>query len=110
MTFVTRNLVQTITYWAVGVPDGFGGETFTAPVSLKGRWEDRSDLFIDVSGNESHSEAVVYVDTDVEIGGYLLNDSSTASDPTVISGAREIRSFRKIPSLNAKIFERKVWL
>lgn len=111
MSYITRNLRQIVTYWSPGVPDGFGGITFGAPIQIKGRWEDRTDLFIDPQGKEVRSAARVYVVQDVALRGYLFLGTSTAADPTVESvGALEIRDFRRTPNLLATEFERRVLL
>ena len=108
--YLTRNLRQTITYWAPSTPDGYGGYSYGSPQWLIGRWEDRIEDFIDQNGRELTSRAVVYLDRDVEMGGYLFLGKSSATNPQTLSDAREIRDFRKIPSLRNRINERKVRL
>ena len=110
MSYITRNLRQTITYWSPSTPDGFGGKSFGSPTTLNGRWEDKVVEFVDPEGRESVSQAIVYTDTDVSLGGFLYNGTSTASDPNSVDGAREIRNFSKTPNLKANQFERKVIL
>ena len=113
--YITKNFKQTIVYWGNPQPDGFGGFSFDDPVEIKGRWEDRQELFIDAQGNEIRSQAVVYLAQDVDLGGYLylgdLDDfSSSAPEPTDSTKAKEIRALRKIPNLKCTAFLRKVWL
>jgi hypothetical protein len=110
MSYLERNLKQDLVYWAPGTPDGFGGKTFITPVAILGRWEDRTNLFIDSNGNESRSSSRVYLKQDVVLEGYLFLGTSTASDPLTVAGAKEIRDFRKIPDLAATSFERRVLL
>lgn len=110
MTYITRNLRQTVTYWSPGGNDGFGGVSYGTPVNIKGRWQDVAELFIDASGNEVVSKAKVWIDTDVVNKGYLYLGESTAADPETVSDAREIRQFGKIPNLRATEFERLVRL
>jgi len=110
MSYLTRNLRQAATYWSPGTPDGFGGTSYGSPTPMKVRWEERGELFLDSAGQESVSHSIVYTRIDVEIGGYLFLGSSTATDPTGVSGALEIRMFRKIPSLRALKFERRATL
>ncbi len=111
MSYITRNLLQNVTYWSRGAPDGFGGFAFSSPVTIKGRWEQRTDLFKDPQGNEQRSSARVYVDTDVELGGYIFLGISAATNPTAEAvGAREILDFRKTPNLRATQHERRVLL
>lgn len=114
-TMFTHNLKQTAVYWGDPKNDGFGGRTFDAPVEISVRWEETSELFIDASGQEARSRAVVYVAQDVDIGGYLylasLDDLSSALEgPMQIEKAYEIRGFAKIPSIKADKFMRKAWL
>ena len=110
MSYVTRNLKQNITYWSPGVPDGYGGKTWGTPTTIKGRWEDRTEFIIDSQGRQIASLAVVFLVSDVELEGYLYNGTSTESDPTTVSGAREIRSFSKIPTLRFNAYERRAYL
>ena len=110
MTFINELLKQTVTYWAPSSMSGWGGETFASPVAIDGRWEDKQELFIDSKGQEVRSNAVVYVDQDVDLGGFLYLGTSTASDPTTVDGAREIRAFQKSPNIKATEFIHKAWL
>lgn len=110
MSFLTRNLRQTATYWPPSTPDGFGGKSFGTRQSVKCRWEDKAEKFVDTSGEEVVSEAIVYLAVDVVQKGWLFLGTSGSTDPTTVSGAHEIRAFRKSPSLKATLFERKVWI
>lgn len=103
-------LNQSITYWAKQAPDGFGGYSWTAPTTFLGRWETRTELFIDPDGNEKRSRARVFVPQDVEIGGYVYLGTSAAADPLSVSGAYEIREFRKTPSVDGTVYERHALL
>lgn len=116
MSFLTDNLLQTAVYWGNPTPDGYGSFTFDTPIEISVRWEDRTELFIDRTGTESKSLAVVYLGQDVNIGGWLFLgelsdiDSGLTDTPHLVPNAREIRAFRKTPSLDIEIFERKAWL
>lgn len=110
MSWLNRGLNDDVTYWAPGTPDGYGGYAYAAPVKLKGRWEDRQDLFLDDRGEERKAEGVVYVDRDVETEGYLFLGKSSATDPTTVAGAREVRQYRKLRSLTGRTTVRKAWL
>ena len=116
MSFLTENLNQTVVYWGSPTPDGYGGFTFASPIELFARWEDKTELFINNTGQESKSLAVVFVSQDVEIAGWLFLgeisdiDSGLSDMPYKIDGARQIRGFKKIPNLDITEFERKVWL
>lgn len=108
--FIEHRLIDTITYWGFPVPNEFGGGTFPVPVTFRGRWVDQQDLFIDAQGREVRSNAVVFCSRDVAIGGYLFHGTSAESDPTTVSGAREIRAFRKVSSLDVTTYVRKAFL
>lgn len=92
-------LVEDITYWERGIPDGFGGRAWTVPENLKGRWQDDNELFVDTQGQQALSRARVYLNTDVIIGGYLFRGVSVASDPTKVTDAFEIKQYRNSPPL-----------
>ncbi len=113
MSFLTKNLNQIITYWArSGTKDAYGNPDWSAPVLLNGRWEDVNDLFVDADGNEVLSNAKVWLDTDIAVGGYLMNREfeSGETDPSVTMGAKRIRKFSKIPNLRATAFERSCFV
>jgi hypothetical protein len=114
MSYLTRNLNQTAVYWGSPTPDGWGGTTFDSPVEMDCRWEEKQELFVDASGEQVLSHAVVYLSQDVDIGGYLylgdMNDLDSTPVPSENSDAYEIRSFRKTPNLKATVYERKAWL
>jgi len=106
-------LNQDITYWPPGTPDGFGGTDYGTPTLLQGRWEGQNELFVDAEGNEVRSQAIIYLDQDVKLSGYLAkgeHTDSTDNDPTTISGAKEIRSVKETPSVDATQTVYKVWL
>jgi len=107
---LSKFYTSTVTYWGPGTPDGYGGTTWPDPVTIKARWEGRNELFVDAEGKEVRSQSVVYPDQEVELGGYLYHGESTASDPTTVDGALEIRAVRKVPNLQGTQETIKVWL
>jgi hypothetical protein len=116
MSWLTKRHNQKIVYWGSPVPDGVGGYTFADPIEVNGRWEDAQKLFRDASGNEVVSDSIVYLGQDVVNKGWLwlgeiadLN-SSDQDNPELLSGAKEIRSFSKIPNLKADDYERMAFL
>lgn len=109
MSATLRNLREDITYW-VATPSTYGGFVFSTPTTLKGRWEEKAMLFRDSTGDEVTSEAVVYLDTDVNVGDFLFHGSSAAADPTTVQGTKQIRQFSKIPDLRHVDYERKAFL
>lgn len=102
---------QIITYWSEDVIDGFGNRTFKAPVILQGRWEERTDLEIAFEGEVKPSKAVVYLQSDIVLGGFLaLGDQTATADPNSLDAAFIIKSFTKMPSVDATEFIRKAML
>lgn len=99
----SRFMPQVGTYWPPAFNDGFGRLQFSAPVAVHCRWEDKAVKFVTAQGQEAVSDAVVYVDRKVAIGGWLcLGDKTvtgTNADPRSVAGAREIRQVHSSPSL-----------
>lgn len=93
-----RNLKQQATHW-VATADGFGGFNYSTPVELKCRWEKRFETFRDSQGEETTSNALVYLSADVEIGDYIFEGVSTVADPTTLVEARRVRQFNKLTDL-----------
>lgn len=106
-----RKLNDTATTWSV-TSDGFGGFTFGSPVTIRCRWEDKSELFRDPTGDEVVSNAVVFLESDVVVGDYLYHGTSTEADPVAAHGslAQRIKQFNKIPDLRSVEQLRKAFL
>ena len=110
MTFLTNNLRQTVTHWERNAVDSSFDPSFATPVTLDGRWEDRTIKFIGRGGGELDSKAVVYLGSDVAIGDYLFKGTSTTADPTTVTDAHEVMDFRSIPSVKNTSIERRAIL
>lgn len=93
-----RNMKQAATYWAPGAPDGFGGVVFAAPIILMCRWQETAELFRDKEAREQMSSAVVYVDSAVQLQGYLALGEFTDASPHGIG--LEIR--QRVVSVNLR--------
>lgn len=112
----SRMLKQTAVYWANPVSDGIGGRTFADPVEISVRWEDKNEMFISTTGQESRSMAIVYAAIDLVEGGYLylgtLDDLSSGEElnPLSIDNAHAILGIHKIPNIKANVFLRKAWM
>ena len=107
---VTRALVDDATVWTVS-PDGFGGDTFAAPVTVKCRWEDRTEeYFSQLDQNQQVSRSIVFLAQSASVGDYLFQGISAALDPTVVAGAYKIRRFDKVPNLRNLLVQRKAYL
>jgi len=108
-TAISRNLKQTITHWT-WTQDGFGGATFSAPVGILGRWENKAISFRDERGDEVTSDAIAYLASDISVGDYLVEGVSTTADPSTVAGARRIRQFHKTPNIRTSAYERKAMM
>lgn len=113
---ITNSLKQKAVYWASPASDGMTGRTFDTAVELSVRWEERGELFVDSTGQERTSRAVIFVSQDVDLGGYLYLgtfaslDSGEAVDPFELDEAYEILQFAKVPDRSGIVFVRTVWL
>lgn len=98
----TESMNEAATYWAPGVPDGFGGIDFSGvvPVLIACRWQDATELARDAQGQEFISAAIVYPDRELAVRGFLARgDVAAIGDPRQ-AGAREIRNVMASPSLS----------
>lgn len=107
MSFLTRNLKQKITLWGKGATkDAYGNLSYNSPRVIKGRWEDGSDLKLDLDGREINARVKVFLKEDVNLGDYLFLGIDTTASPVSVSQAFEVRAFMKTPTLGGKKFER----
>lgn len=95
--FVESVCVQTAVYWGAPQPDGFGGITYSDPVEISCRWDEKTKVVTDNNGKEIVSKAEVLVTQDVDEEGYLYLgtiddlDSSEQDSPEDVVGAWEIK-------------------
>ena len=66
MSIITKMRKQTAVYWALSSYDEYGQPTWDSPVEIECRWEDKSEEFIVSDGTRQVSNAIVYVDRDME--------------------------------------------
>lgn len=112
MTYRTKNLNQTGTYWGNPIPDGIGWYTFDDPVTIDCRWEDKEEIFIDENGQEKVSSSVVYAGQDIDVKGYVALGDYTASayaDPKSVTLSQQVGRFDKIPNLRGDTFVGKIF-
>ena len=107
---IKKHLKQTITYWVRETNDGYGRYTFATPATMKGRWNQKSELFQPPEGQQKVSQAVVWLQNDLSVGDYIYLGTSSEALPYSVSGAYEIKGFSKIPSIRGNESEIKVWL
>lgn len=113
MSFITRQLIHELTYWG-GEPtqpfDEFGDPILTLPHLITGRYEDKTERFLNKKGDQDMSNAIVYTQTAVEVGGYIYHGESYDSDPESVSGTHQIRRVDKCPDISNRITLYKVFL
>jgi len=97
---LSRLMHDDATHWVVTGSDGYGGFLYATPVKFKTRWEDKSVLFLSVSGEEETSNAVVYVPSAVAVGDFLgLGDLTATADPGSIAGPFRVRGYNRSTDL-----------
>lgn len=121
MSVITRMRKQKAVYWPLQSSDSagdafddYGQPQWDGPIEIDCRWEDVIEEFIDASGTQQSSNAKVYVDRDVDVGGVLmlgeLTDITDENNPKENDGAWEIRRFDKLPNMKATEFLRTAYL
>lgn len=100
---------QTATHWTA---TGFaaGDPTFSAPVALMVRWEDKVERIATASGEERMTRSVVYTAVDLAEGDWLFLGASAEADPRNEAGARRVERFDRSPTLDGREFVRKAYL
>jgi|TARA_B100001964_G_C14140349_1_gene557134 hypothetical protein len=116
-SFINRYHNQTLVYWAFSGRDGFGGATFDAPTEISGRWEIRQKMLTDRTGQRLEKGTLAYVGQDISENDWLflgaLTDIASSVDetnPKNVTGALEVKSVTKIPTLKADKFQRIAFL
>ncbi len=109
-----RLLKQTAVYWPPDEVGSDGRMTYLQPYTIKCRWEDEVTQFLAGNGTERLSRAVVMVDRDLELQGFLFlgkfADVTDLDVPEDNAGAYEIQRFDKTPNRAGKRFLRTVYL
>jgi hypothetical protein len=116
-TFINRGHNQTIVYWAFSGRDGYGGASFSTPVEIQGRWEDKQKLFTDSTGQRLESSKLAYVDQDISPNDWMflgnLSDIASSIDetnPKNVTESYEVKAVTKVPTLKADKFQRVVFM
>lgn len=106
-----RNLKQDITYWAWdNTLDAYNERAFAAPVLLKGRWAEDAVTVTKSNGDEIVSKAVVHLNREVVVGGYLALGNFLSVPSPYTAEAFEIQAFQSVPDLRAMEQNRKAYL
>lgn len=112
---------QVAVYWALEGSesggddyDNFGQPQYTTPIEIKCRWEAKIEEFVNASGTRILSNAIVYVDQDVDVGGVLmlgeLTDITDSEVPKENDNAWEIQRFDNLPNLKVTEFLKTAYL
>ena len=117
LSFIKKISVQPAIYWGAPESDGEGGFTFDEPTQIYVRWDDEVKVRRDNNGTIFTCQAVVLVNEDLEIGGWLKLgevtdlDSELENNPKNYSDAYLIGRVSKVPLLKSKTkFVRTVYL
>lgn len=99
---MTLTFPHSVTYWAPGAGDGYGGPTFAAPVTIRGRWEDRPSRVLTKDGRETVvADSRFYTLYGIAVNGYALKGISSATTPPTT--ARRIMGVVMSPSIDGKV-------
>ena len=109
-----RDFPHKITWWS-SIPGDYGGYTWGSPITLDGRWEDRSETFKHPSGNDVVSNSIVYLaDASagmlVAPGDYLFHGTNATSDPTLVPKTMPVQRIDRTPDLRGLTTEIKAYL
>ena len=90
---------NSVTLWKATGTDGYGEESFNAPILIDARWEDHVENLRLINGEEYTSKAVVWTDSKLELGDRVAQGDYTAvADPNMAS-AYEVREHKSVPSM-----------
>lgn len=72
MSLITRALRQTCVHWSTNGLDKYGQPLFSDPVERACRWVDKTEIFIEKSGEKKQSQTqVLFDDCELKVGDYL---------------------------------------
>jgi hypothetical protein len=111
MSWYSKYLKQDATYWAPASVSGvYQTVTWTTPVAIKVRWEEKSERFVDKSGADLVSSAIVFLNQDVVEGGYLFLGTSIVASPKSVELARPIKKIDSLTDVRNRQTVRKAIL
>jgi hypothetical protein len=91
--------------WVAGPPDIYGQPTFTGPIVVRHRWEERSGMFINAQGRQEAFKSRVYMDYMPKPGDRLSKRLSDA-----LESSFEIKDVRQVLNVSGKSNEIRVLL
>jgi len=106
VTWYSRALKQTATYWAPPIKDAWGAQTYPSPATMRAYWKEAKESATPLEGVERISKAIVLLENDVDADGFLylgtLSAGSTQS-PRNVPGASRIQQVEKRPTMRQDI-------
>lgn len=108
--FIESICVQPAVYWAPGTPDGYGGMSFGSPTAISVRWDEKTQLVINQTGQQVVSNAEIFVTSEKEVGGLIylgaLTDWQTGGThyqkpPLTIAAVKMIIAKTKTPMIKS---------
>lgn len=111
MRLLKKMLKQKCVYWEPMGKNEYSEDVFGEMAELKCRWEEGTDEVLTVEGKEINPTHLVYVESDVKIGGLLMLiaiDDLEGTEPP--EEAKRIIQFNKLPTMDAKHWLRTAYL
>lgn len=114
-TFIEKVCVQPAVLWSYLGPDGFGSASYSAPIQIYCRWEEKQQLKQDDKKQEYLSRAEIlipqiYLFKTLDFL-YLGNMENGMTNPRNVENAYVIRSVEKIPMIfSTTIFVTKAFV
>jgi len=99
MSILDGTLNQTVTHWAVAGRDEYGDPSFAAPTTFPARVVARNEIFYDGNGNQRRSETVMMTTAAVDFGDFVYVGTSTDTDPTSVTGSRQVQAVQSATDL-----------
>lgn len=115
LTAYANGMMFRALYWSPGATDGEGRISFDGvePQIISARRENKHKLVVGPNGRETTAYAVFYVNTLVEVGGYVVLYDELPSgvvDPTINSSCRQIIAVETSPSYDGALFLIKAYV
>lgn len=96
----TRHMPDVVTYWAPSAgTDAYGKRTFSAPVQLSCRWEDKIEQIRSKMGTEYVAKSRIFLSQPVDLDGFVYYGTSTQASPYDQTNAWEIQQVGRSPDL-----------
>lgn len=110
---ISSKLNQKCVHWSRTGINKFNEPSYGSPEEVWCRWEDKTEIFVGLSGESEVSRAMVYIEIDTEPDDMLwLGIIEDLPDPTpdVRTFAHTIRRVDKIPDMQAEEYLRIAYL